>query len=115
MRRVIIHYHRDDGDYDDWGVWLWPKGFGGRWVDFTEIDYFGRAAVCWVPKEHRQLGFVIRGASWEKDIDQDRYIEAREFRSNICCPDTERSCRTTLQDIFFCVLIHFYVAQLGTM
>ena len=76
MRRVIINYHRDDGDYDDWGVWLWPKGFGGRWVDFTEIDYFGRAAVCWVPKEHRQLGFVIRGASWEKDIDQDRYIEA---------------------------------------
>lgn len=34
----------------------------------------------------------------------------REFRSNICCPDTEMSCRTTLQDIFFCVLIHFYVA-----
>lgn len=35
---------------------------------------------------------------------------SREFRSNICCPDTEMSCRTTLQDIFFCVLIHFYVA-----
>lgn len=75
MRRVIIHYHRDDGDYSGWGVWLWPQGFGGRWVDFTDTDYFGRMAVCQVPKKHRRLGFVIRGASWEKDVDQDRYIE----------------------------------------
>lgn len=39
-----------------------------------------------------------------------RFLNTREFRSNICCPGTEMSCRTTLQDIFFCVLIHFYVA-----
>ena len=56
-------------------MWLWPQGFGGRWVDFTDTDYFGRMAVCQVPKKHRRLGFVIRGASWEKDVDQDRYIE----------------------------------------
>jgi hypothetical protein len=47
-------------------------------------------------------------------IDQNKSVlvaaPTREFRSNICCPDTEMSCRTTLQDIFFCVLIHFYVA-----
>lgn len=74
MRKVIIHYHRDDQDYERWGVWLWPEGYGGRWVDFAEADYFGRIATCQVAKGHR-VGFVIRGASWEKDIDQDRYIE----------------------------------------
>ena len=81
MRKVIIHYHRDDQDYERWGVWLWPEGYGGRWVDFTETDYFGRIAAYEVPKEHRRLGFVIRGASWEKDVDQDRYIEA--FRKDV--------------------------------
>ncbi|NMB20974.1 MAG: type I pullulanase, partial [Firmicutes bacterium] len=75
MRKVIIHYHRDDGAYEDWGIWLWPLGYGGQWVDFTETDYFGKIAVWEIPKKHRRLGFVIRGSSWEKDIDQDRYIE----------------------------------------
>ena len=53
MRKVIIHYHRDDQDYERWGVWLWPEGYGGRWVDFAEADYFGRIATCQVAKGHR--------------------------------------------------------------
>lgn len=80
MRKITIHYHRDDADYEGWGVWLWPKGYGGRWVNFTGEDFFGKTAVWEVPKEHQQLGFVVRGASWEKDIDQDRYIE--DFRGD---------------------------------
>ena len=76
MRTIIIHYHRDDEDYEGWGVWLWPRGYGGRWVPFSKADYFGKMAVCEIPKKHQKLGFVIRGASWEKDVDQDRYIEA---------------------------------------
>ena len=75
MRKIIIHYHRQDQEYDPWGVWLWPEGYGGQWVPFDEEDSFGRIAVCEVPKKHGRLGFVIRGESWEKDIDQDRYIE----------------------------------------
>lgn len=75
MQKIIIHYHRSDGNYAPWGVWLWPEGYGGNWVNFTESDYFGKVAVCEMSKEHKRLGFVIRGASWEKDIDHDRYIE----------------------------------------
>ena len=75
MRKVIIHYHRGDGDYEGWGVWLWPMGYGGSLVNFTEADFFGRVAVWEVPRESQRLGFVIRGASWEKDVDRDRYIE----------------------------------------
>lgn len=75
MRKIIIHYHRDDQNYERWGAWLWPEGYGGRRVQFTGSDYFGKIAVYEVPKEHERVGFVIRGASWEKDIDQDRYIE----------------------------------------
>lgn len=75
MRKVIIHYHRSDQEYEPWGVWLWPEGYGGTWVNFSESDYFGQVAICQVSKEHERLGFVIRGASWEKDIDQDRFIE----------------------------------------
>ncbi|NMB00272.1 MAG: type I pullulanase [Firmicutes bacterium] len=75
MRKVIIHYHRADRNYEPWGVWLWPEGYGGSWVKFSETDYFGMVAICEVAKEHKRIGFVIRGASWEKDVDQDRYFD----------------------------------------
>lgn len=75
MRKIVIHYHRQDQDYDPWGVWLWPEGYGGRWVPFTGEDDYGKIAICEVPKRHERFGFVIRGESWEKDIDHDRYIE----------------------------------------
>lgn len=74
MGRIIIHYHRDDANYDPWGIWLWPEGYGGRWVPFTASDYFGKIAMCQVEQEHKRFGFLIRGVSWEKDVDQDRYI-----------------------------------------
>lgn len=76
MRNIIIHYYRTDQDYEPWGVWLWPLGYGGQWVPFSDEDGYGKIARCQVPKEHQRLGFLIRGASWEKDIDQDRYIES---------------------------------------
>jgi pullulanase len=75
MRRVIIHYHREDGDYTPWSVWLWPEGCGGQSVAFSDLDYFGRIARCTVGREHKRIGFLIRGESWEKDIAHDRYIE----------------------------------------
>lgn len=75
MRKVIIHYHRADGDYDPWSVWLWPEGCGGQNVPFTASDYFGKIAVCSVGSEHKRVGFLIRGASWEKDVAHDRFIE----------------------------------------
>lgn len=74
MRKIIIHYHRDDKVYDSWGVWLWPQGHAGRWISFTEEDSFGKVAICEVALEHEQIGFVIRGKAWEKDVDLDRYI-----------------------------------------
>lgn len=76
MRDIIIHYYREDQDYEPWGVWLWPEGYGGQWVPFAGEDDYGRIAQCLVAKEHQRLGFLVRGASWEKDIDQDRYLDS---------------------------------------
>ena len=25
-----IHYHRPDGDYDIWNLWIWPQGYEGK-------------------------------------------------------------------------------------
>ena len=75
MRKVIVHYHREDGNYAPWRLWIWPEGCGGQSVPFTARDYFGRIAVWQVGREHRRIGLLIRGESWEKDIAHDRFIE----------------------------------------
>ncbi len=81
MRKVIFHYYRPDHDYDPWGLWVWPEGYGGRLISFSGEDSYGKTAQISYPKEHRRIGFLIRGASWEKDIAHDRYID--QFIDNV--------------------------------
>lgn len=38
---IVFHYHRDDGEYDDWGLWLWETGQDGSFYSFDYEDDFG--------------------------------------------------------------------------
>ena len=87
---LIIHYHRDDGAYDDYRLWLWDHGRGGDGSEykFTGLDDYG--AVCHLPLStwassswaSLDIGFIVktRGSSDEdpwngatKDVEADRY------------------------------------------
>ena len=75
----IIHYHRDDKDYSSWWLWLWPKGGNGEDYKFTETDSYG--GICVEPISTfftdvagKELGFIIRDSSWNKDVSEDRYV-----------------------------------------
>lgn len=74
---VTFHYQRDNGDYDDWNLWVWSDGGEGAQQDFTSSDDFGKVAqfdidVTGVDK----VGFIVRKGEWAaKDTEDDRWIE----------------------------------------
>ena len=76
--KVKIHYHRFDGNYEGWNLWLWGDGKDGAAYEFNGTDDFG--AVCETTisglKGSTQLGFIVRYKEWErKDVDMDRFVD----------------------------------------
>jgi pullulanase-type alpha-1,6-glucosidase len=77
---VTVHYRRDAGDYDGWGVYV----FGG--VDPSELttwpatrpltgtDAYGRFANVRLSGDGSKVGFII-GNNGVKDTDPDRFID----------------------------------------
>lgn len=76
---VIVHYHRFDGSYTGWNLWLWPAkptaGDGAAYT-FDASDDFGPVATAHVPGADTQVGIIVRLNNWEqKDVSQDRFID----------------------------------------
>lgn len=71
---VIVHYHRDDGEYDKWDVWAWSPD--GAAYPFTDTDKFGAVAEIAFPGvQDNRVGFIVRTEAWEKDFGDDRFID----------------------------------------
>lgn len=82
---VVINYHRPDGNYADWDVWLWADGVNGQAVKFTEVAGFGARATVRLDKAVSKVGYIIRkgGDKWEgKDVDADRSIETKDGKAH---------------------------------
>jgi pullulanase len=80
---ITIHYHREDGEYDNWDVWAWGGGQDGA-VAFTETDAFGAIARFTVAEGTSSVGFIVRvpgwsnretGPDWNNPGDGDRMID----------------------------------------
>lgn len=72
---IKIHYHRDDGDYKKWNLWIWSEGKDGKAYNFDEEDAFGPYATITLDKSADRIGFIVRTDSWEKDVSDDRFID----------------------------------------
>ncbi|MBO6286245.1 MAG: type I pullulanase [Bacilli bacterium] len=75
----IIHYHRDDGDYKTWTLWLWATGKVGTNNPFNYKDSYG--GICVVPIANfyedvagQNLNYIVRDPDWGKDVSEDRYV-----------------------------------------
>ena len=68
-----IHYHREDGAYDPWTVWLWSTGDGTD-NPFTGEDEYGVYLEYVVEPGTAEVGFIVKTENWEKDIDADQFI-----------------------------------------
>ena len=79
---VRLHYHRPDGDYTPWSVWMWGTGEG---MDnaFTGTDEYGVYLEYTAGVEIEELGFIVRTQEWTKDFDGDQFIDLRNVTTDI--------------------------------
>lgn len=75
-----LHYHRADGNYAPWDVWLWPAGGEGAGYPFAEEDG-EMVATMEVPAGVSEVGFIVRTEDWTKDIADDQFIDITEVLS----------------------------------
>lgn len=75
-----LHYHREDGNYDGWDVWLWEEGGDGAAYAFEEEDGEMVATKVITPGAS-SVGFIVRTVDWTKDIDADQFIDISEMVS----------------------------------
>lgn len=75
-----LHYHRADGNYDGWDVWLWEEGGDGNAYAFEEEDGEMVATKVVAPGVS-SVGFIVRTADWTKDINEDQFIDISEMVS----------------------------------
>ncbi|MBP5185156.1 MAG: type I pullulanase [Lachnospiraceae bacterium] len=75
-----LHYHRTDGNYKDWDVWLWEAGKDGAGYPFVE-ENGEMVATKVITSGATSIGFIVRTSSWDKDINQDQFIDIAEMAS----------------------------------
>lgn len=75
-----LHYHREDGNYANWDVWMWAEGAEGAGYPL-EDENGEMVATMAVPNGTAKVGFIVRTPDWEKDIDMDQFIDLSEVIS----------------------------------
>lgn len=79
---VRIHYHREDGDYTPWSVWLWGTGDGTDNA-FTGTDDYGVYLEYVADVDVLDLGFIVRTQDWKKDFDGDQFVDLRNVETQV--------------------------------
>lgn len=78
---VKLHYHRKDGKYEGWNVWMWDEGGDGLAYDFKK-EGKDMIATKDVAPGAAKVGFIIRKGEWEKkDFDSDQFIDLSDMVS----------------------------------
>ena len=74
---VNFHYLRDDGNYDQWGLWAWGEGKDGASYDFVDNgDAKGAVTTVTLTESTPSLGFIVKKGNWlAKDPEADRYLD----------------------------------------
>ena len=73
-KTIIIHYNREDGNYDGWDIWNWRDGAEGEGTPFSYSDDWGKVCVIQKSGDFDKLNFIIRTADWTKDFEGDQFI-----------------------------------------
>lgn len=80
---LIVHYQREDDDYQPWNLWVWPEGGEGEVYEFEYEDDYGVVAVIQHSVTADQFGFIVRTNDWDKDIGSDRFVDTSSGETEI--------------------------------
>ncbi|TMW72539.1 pullulanase [Alteribacter natronophilus] len=73
---VKLTYEREDGNYDDWDVWVWNTGVQDDNIDFTDFKDGKATAYIETAPGVERIGFIIRKDDWEdREPGGDRFID----------------------------------------
>ncbi|QNP73075.1 pullulanase-type alpha-1,6-glucosidase [Streptomyces roseirectus] len=78
---AIVHYHRPDGDYANWGLYAWgdlADGEATTWPaghPFTGRDAYGAFAYVKLKPGASNVGFLVVDKDGDKDVATDRTID----------------------------------------
>lgn len=75
-----LHYHRTDGKYDGWDVWMWEAGMDGAGYALNN-EGGEMVATMNVTPGVTSVGFIVRTANWDKDVSEDQFIDIAEVVS----------------------------------
>ena len=78
---VKLHYHRPDGDYADWNVWMWTLEVGGKGYELREEDGRMTATMVVDGRFTTAVSFIVRKGNWETQ----EYGERRIDVSTLAC------------------------------
>ncbi|MGE5585169.1 MAG: type I pullulanase [Bacillota bacterium] len=96
---LVIHYHRFNGDYEGWNLWIWVPGREGSSCQFDQRDSYGMKAVVDLEGSHPRLGFIVRKGNWEaKDTPDDRFVDIRGGLAEIWLVQDDRRVYSTRPD-----------------
>lgn len=78
-----IHYHRLNGDYENWKLWIWNKtdNKNGFEIDFIGKDNFGVYAELNLAENNlinKEIGILPKYKNWEKKEAFDRFFVLNE-------------------------------------
>ncbi|MCD6482632.1 MAG: type I pullulanase [Candidatus Izimaplasma sp.] len=80
--KLFVHYHRFDGNYTPWKLWLWsyePVAGDGNDYLFNGEDSFGKYfevdLINSSFKDSTSIGIIVKTSSWDKDVAIDRFID----------------------------------------
>ncbi|MGL4374783.1 MAG: pullulanase-associated domain-containing protein, partial [Turicibacter sp.] len=74
---LTIHYNRENGDYDGWGIHNWGSGINDDQKEFTHKDDFGYLVDIEVV-QGAEFGYIIKDTDWNKNHPEDQLITVTE-------------------------------------
>jgi pullulanase len=76
--KVIVHYSKHSKSNSKWNMWMWADQKDGRKFNFTKKDTFGQICEAEFDGDLNKVGFIVRTDEWEKDTEDDRFVEKFE-------------------------------------
>jgi len=81
---LFFHYHRADGSYEGWGVWIWVDGGQGARYNFDKVDDYGtyldEPLSTW--SGANKLNYIVSTSSWSKDPGGDEYFLLSDYQAD---------------------------------